>query len=222
MHADGSTLWVNISSSHLPGPAGKSAAVVQVLDVTDARQAAESLARQAHHDSLTGLPNRTLLREHLSKALERARRASTRVAVFFIDLDDFKDVNDLHGHLMGDRLLVEVAKRLDSAKRASDVAARLGGDEFVVVCGDIVSQGDVEAVSARISAALRTELLLSGQEISVQASIGLVVADGSQNVDDVMGQADEAMYAAKGRRKAQRGRSQKPFVAAQRRTSPGS
>ena len=179
-----------------------------VADVTDRRRSADELvaaqARLAHlayHDALTDLPNRLLFQEHLEQAIARARRGNQAVAVLFVDLDDFKLVNDSHGHTTGDELLRVVADRLRDAVRATDVVARLGGDEFLVLVADIDLEGAAEAaerVAANIRAALSAPVLLALGELYTHASIGasLYPAD-ADSAEELLSKADIAMYRAK-------------------------
>ena len=179
-----------------------------VADVTDRRRSADELvaaqARLAHlayHDALTDLPNRLLFQEQLEQAIARARRGNQAVAVLFVDLDDFKLVNDSHGHTTGDELLRVVADRLRDAVRATDVVARLGGDEFLVLVADIDLEGAAEAaerVAANIRAALSAPVLLALGELYTHASIGasLYPAD-ADSAEELLSKADIAMYRAK-------------------------
>ncbi len=179
-----------------------------VADVTDRRRSAAELiaaqARLAHlayHDALTDLPNRLLFQEHLEHAIARAQRGNRAVAVLFVDLDDFKLVNDSHGHTTGDELLRVVADRLREAVRATDVVARLGGDEFLVLVADIDPEGAVEAaerVAENIRAALSEPVNLTPGELYTFASIGasLYPAD-AESGEELLSRADIAMYRAK-------------------------
>ncbi len=167
------------------------------------RRAAETLAFRATHDALTGLANRTALRDRLALATLRAARSHRSCAVVFIDLDDFKLVNDSLGHDEGDRLIVEVAQRLRNAVRAEECVARLGGDEFVVVLEDLTGVEDAIDAAERVSADLSAPYSLAGLEVVVGASIG-VAPRAERYLDDVdaaLRDADLAMYSAKGRAK---------------------
>jgi diguanylate cyclase (GGDEF)-like protein/PAS domain S-box-containing protein len=175
---------------------------VLVTDVTERRAFERQLSHQAFHDPLTGLPNRALFLNRLEHALRRRDRRGP-VAVLFLDLDDFKTVNDALGHAAGDRLLVTVAERLDGALRGGDTAARLGGDEFAVLLEDIDGQEQTAAAAARILAALRAPVALPGLDLSISASIGVAVAPatGTVTADMLLRDADVAMYSAKARGK---------------------
>ncbi len=159
----------------------------------------DQLRRLATRDPLTGLLNRDQIRDRLTSALARADRNESRVAVLFLDLDRFKNVNDSLGHDAGDDLLVAVAKMLTEAIRANDSAGRLGGDEFLVVLEDIFDLEDVVLTVERIDDVLSTTFSLRSQQVRTSASIGITIyPDDGKNVGDLMRQADLAMYTAKG------------------------
>lgn len=152
----------------------------------------------AHHDSLTGLPNRTMLQDRIDLAIQQAKRAGQSAAVFMIDLDRFKHVNDSLGHHVGDRLLKEVAERLAGCVRGSDTVARLGGDEFVVSMPDVGMDDSVPVVAGKILEALEEPFMMRGQEFQLGASIGVsLYPEDADNVHDLLRTADTAMYAAK-------------------------
>ncbi len=161
------------------------------------------LAHQAFHDSLTGLPNRVLLLDRLEHALDRAGRYRNRNAVLFLDLDGFKIVNDSLGHQVGDQLLVAVAERLRVYSRPEDTIARLGGDEFAFLLEDIADQSDVARIAQRLTDALRAPFTVSGREVYVTASVGIVVSEpGEDDAARLLRDADVAMYRAKAKGKA--------------------
>ncbi len=161
----------------------------------------ERLAHQALHDPLTGLPNRTLLYDRMAQALRSTGRYGGSIALLFVDLDDFKMINDAFGHEAGDAILVDVAHRLRAEVRPSDTAARLGGDEFIVLCERLDDpESDAVAVAKRLLAALRRPFELHGKTVSISASIGIAVATGGEAPDTLVSRADGAMYRAKGRR----------------------
>jgi diguanylate cyclase (GGDEF)-like protein len=156
------------------------------------------LAHQAHHDALTGLPNRLLFEDRLRQALEAARRTRRMAAVLFIDLDRFKQINDTLGHAVGDALLVQLARRFEGCVRATDTLARRGGDEFMLVLPDVSSAQQVTRVARRLHDMLRLPFLIDGNELFVSASIGasLYPSDGEDS-DTLQRSADAAMYRAK-------------------------
>ncbi|HEY5436501.1 MAG TPA: diguanylate cyclase [Candidatus Limnocylindrales bacterium] len=162
--------------------------------------ATRELGRRALHDDLTGLPNRALFWEHLAHRLELADRRQTGFAVLFLDLDDFKVVNDTLGHAAGDRLLVDVASRLRASLRAGDTAARVGGDEFVVLLDDVATTEAAMVVAERLSEALRVPYEIGTDRRIVTASVGVAVGpDGLGTADEVVAATDGAMYEAKRR-----------------------
>jgi len=164
----------------------------------DRERAQERLARMAHFDDVTGLPNRRLFTDRLSRALGRARRHGGRVAVLFVDLDRFKPVNDTLGHAAGDRVLKAVAARVRDTVREEDTVARLGGDEFTVILEGVASRDDAVLVAERLLEATSAPLDLDGQEVAVGASIGITVypEDGA-DAAGLVRNADMAMYRAK-------------------------
>ena len=166
-------------------------------DVTERKQAQQALAHQALHDTLTDLPNRTLLRDRLERSISVARRHETSVALLFMDLDRFKEVNDTFGHHHGDVLLQQVARRLEATLRESDTVARLGGDEFAVLLPMTDAQG-AASTARRILATLRETFSLDGQSFDIDASIGIALyPDQGTDASTLMRQADVAMYRAK-------------------------
>jgi len=173
-------------------------------DVTEQRRRTEELAFRATHDDLTHLPNRTLLLDRLDAALAEAAASTTQVALLFVDLDRFKQVNDTLGHTAGDQLLIEAAGRISSVLRANDLVARLGGDEFVILCNGIPDEQQAVAAAHRIAGALeRQPFILEGVEVSVTASIGIALSAGSvaghevAHAEAILRDADAAMYRAK-------------------------
>ena len=155
----------------------------------------EELRRQALEDPLTGLANRTLFKDRVDHALERRSDDSTSIAVVFMDLDDFKTVNDSLGHAAGDELLVSVAQRIKESVRTSDTVARLGGDEFAVLLDDVE---DVAVPAHRILQALKAPIALEGKPVTVHGSVGIALHEAGQTAADLLRNADVAMYKAKG------------------------
>ena len=181
----------------LVGPDGAITGTVGLaVDVTVRRVLEEQLEHQAFHDPLTGLANRALFRDRVEHALARAARGAG-VAVLFLDLDDFKTVNDSLGHPAGDALLDAVAQRLLGATRAGDTVARLGGDEFAVLLEDTASPADAVAAADRVRAALAAPVPLAGREMRVGASLGLAHAHPGEGPAELLRNADVAMYQAK-------------------------
>jgi diguanylate cyclase (GGDEF)-like protein/PAS domain S-box-containing protein len=182
-----------------------------LLDVTDRKLAEERLAHLAHHDALTGLPNRTLFQERLSQALLHAQRNEGVVAVLYLDLDRFKSVNDTLGHSVGDALLKVVASRLTSVVRISDTVARSGGDEFIIVLADVARESDVQNIAEKVIEAFIEPYVVGRDEFFISTSVGvsLFPQDGV-DADTLVKNADAAMYQAK-----ERGRNNIQYYAAE-------
>lgn len=169
-----------------------------VSDITDRKVAQDQLERMAHYDGLTQLPNRLLLMDRIHQALAHAKRANTMVAVCYIDLDGFKAVNDIYGHEAGDKLLIEVARRLTHTLRGDDTVARLGGDEFVAVLPGLESVTQCEEVLQRTITALSEPVSLDHGTARISASVGVSFYPiTTEDVEVLLRQADQAMYAAK-------------------------
>lgn len=173
-------------------------AVVMHIDVTEQTVARQRLEYQAHHDSLTGLPNRELFQDRLGNAIAVARRNRRVLAVLFIDLDNFKSINDTLGHTMGDELLQEVARRFAGCLRECDTIARLGGDEFAVILPEIAQQENAAVLAEKLLAVLEEPVVLAEQALHVAASIGIALfPDDAGSVEELIRSADSAMYRAK-------------------------
>ncbi len=167
-------------------------------DITDVALARERISSLAYQDALTGLANRTSLGVSLEQAVQRTRRRNTRLAVVFIDLDGFKQINDAFGHDAGDALLVEVGARLRAHLRSGDLIARLGGDEFLVLLEEVQDLAPVERVAKKLLAEIARPCVIAGREANVTASIGIsVFPDDAADAAALMKHADTAMYAAK-------------------------
>ncbi|MDH4189301.1 MAG: diguanylate cyclase, partial [Betaproteobacteria bacterium] len=171
-------------------------------DVSERRELSERLEKLTTTDGLTGLPNRTLFRDRLAQAIDTARRDSGHGAVVMVmDLDHFKEVNDTLGHQCGDRVLVEVARRIGGTLRGTDTVTRLGGDEFAMLLSDTAnSKRTAEKVASKLLAELARPFSVDGRELSLNASIGIAMfPEHGDDVDTLLGRADVAMYACKGR-----------------------
>lgn len=191
-----------LSFSSIKGRSGAAGMLLAVTEVTEKHQAEERIREMAFQDALTGLPNRVLLKDRVEQALATSERNGTRTGVLFLDLDDFKHVNDTFGHDAGDELLVQVGRRLTSCLRANDTLARFAGDEFVAVLVDIKNPGEASAVAERMLGSLAERFLLPRGEVSVGASIGIALyPDHGITAQMLLNHADTAMYRAKGRGK---------------------
>jgi len=169
-----------------------------VEDITERKVAEGRVQFLAYYDSLTGLPNRALLHDRLINALANARRRGEKVALLFIDLDRFKNINDSLGHSVGDCLLQEVATRLRGLAREQDTVARLGGDEFLVVLNAITDIGDIAVVAERILKAFHCEFVVQGHSFNISCSLGVSVSpEHGEDVETLVKHADAAMYRAK-------------------------
>jgi diguanylate cyclase (GGDEF)-like protein/PAS domain S-box-containing protein len=201
-HADGTWHVVQAIAKNLIKAEAVGGLVVNYRDITEQKTLEDQLRRQAFHDELTGLPNRALFTDRLEHAISFLGPRTEPIAVLFVDLDDFKMVNDSLGHDAGDRLLVEAGKRIEKSLRPVDTVARLGGDEFAVLMEDVNPEAPLEAAS-RILASLREPLHLHRQILTISASIGIVTANSPrQTVIELLRNADLAMYAAKDNGKA--------------------
>jgi diguanylate cyclase (GGDEF)-like protein/PAS domain S-box-containing protein len=198
-----SAVMVEMHCRDLRADATVAGLVVTLRDVTERRQLERELTHQAFHDSLTGLANRVLYADRLGHALARAGRDGSVVGVLFIDLDDFKIVNDTLGHAVGDQLLVAVAERISGALRADDTAARLGGDEFAALIENVQHPDAVEETAERILQALSAPFMIDGEALHAVASIGITTTPEADNADELLRQADLALYVAKGAGKGQ-------------------
>ncbi len=207
---DGRPVDVSVTASAIPGPDGTVAAIGWVeRDVTGRRHVERMISHLAFHDPLTGLANRMLLRDRMQHSLARTRRSGELVAVIYLDLDDFKLVNDRFGHPAGDRVLQLVATRLQGLLRPEDTLARLGGDEFVVMSDAVPSMEAALTIAERIAGALAPPFEIDDRRIAVAASIGVAVGNAEVEADRLLAHADRAMYAAK----AAGGAAVAPFVA---------
>ncbi|HEX8964262.1 MAG TPA: GGDEF domain-containing protein, partial [Rhodocyclaceae bacterium] len=193
--------WIRCSGKIAErGPDGRAMRAIGTNQDSTGRKVAEQRIHQlAYYDSLTGLPNRSLLMDRLTQALSQARRFGRSLAVMFLDLDDFKRINDTLGHFAGDQLLVQVAQRLVGCVRTGDTISRQGGDEFVVVLAEIAQPGDAARVAQKIVGAMEQPFAVAGQALAVTASVGISVypVNGADDVHELMKKADIAMYAAK-------------------------
>jgi diguanylate cyclase (GGDEF)-like protein len=210
---DGRDAVLEVRSSDLRADRTVGGVVLTLRDVTEQHQLEQELKHQAYHDALTGLPNRVLFAERVADALDHARRTERTVGVLFVDLDDFKIVNDTMGHGTGDELLAAVAGRLAASVRPSDTAARLGGDEFALLIDDAPDGEAVEVFAERIVAAFTGPFTLSDAEVIATATVGVATSVDSTDADELLRHADLALYAAKTAGK-RRWRSYQPVLSA--------
>ncbi len=190
--------------------------LTHVHDTTLRHQERERLARLAHYDGLTGLANRLLLTERLDVALAGAARCGLPVGVLYLDLDDFKAVNDSLGHSAGDALLIGVARRLLGVLRAGDTAARLGGDEFLLLVENVSTEAALAEVVRRVRAGLQPPMWVDGTPVALGASIGAVLSREGDTGPTLVHRADAAMFAAKRRRRRVRLPADRRLAPAQR------
>jgi diguanylate cyclase (GGDEF)-like protein/PAS domain S-box-containing protein len=203
LHKDGRVVNVEISKSTARDVRGnKLYFVISERDVTEERMLSAQLSHQALHDPLTGLANRAVFEDRLSLAHARMRRTGGLGAVLLMDLDDFKGVNDVHGHLVGDQLLTAIAQRLELETRSSDTLCRFGGDEFLYLAEGLNSPDEADVLAVRLLEVLALPIAIAGTQLEVHASVGVVIWDG-ETVDhsEIVRNADSAMYEAKRRGK---------------------
>jgi diguanylate cyclase (GGDEF)-like protein/PAS domain S-box-containing protein len=202
---DGGEVWAIVAANPIVDGAGFAAgALALVTDISERMEAEASLVRLAHYDQLTGLPNRALFLERLGQALARAEGLGRAVAVLFLDLDNFKVINDSLGHGAGDRLLAAVAARLRSSVRVGDTAARFGGDEFAVLLEDLGDDCDATETADRVVRSLHAPVVLDGHEVCPSFSVGVATsAPNGDTPERMLRHADLAMYRAKANGKAQ-------------------
>jgi diguanylate cyclase (GGDEF)-like protein/PAS domain S-box-containing protein len=199
-HKFGHIVWALLSVTMIRDSLTDSVNLIfQIQDITDRKRAEERLLHEAFHDGLTGLPNRALFMDHLKLSVERGKRREDRLfAVLFLDLDRFKVINDSLGHMVGDQLLVGIARRLEICLRPGDTVARLGGDEFTVLLEDLMCMTEAIEVADRLQKALALPFNLNGHEVFTTVSIGIALSStGYDRPEEVLRDADTAMYRAK-------------------------
>jgi diguanylate cyclase (GGDEF)-like protein/PAS domain S-box-containing protein len=196
-HRDGHWLHAETAGTNLLDEPTVRGIVLNTRDISERKALEAQLTHQAFHDPLTGLANRVLLLDRVGHALTVGRRQRQTLAVLFLDLDDFKVVNDSLGHAAGDRLLVTIAGRLRTCVRDCDTVARIGGDEFAILIEDATDEHSASMVAERIATALRRPIVLEGQDVFMTASIGIATATDEATAADLLRNADMAMYVAK-------------------------
>ncbi len=205
VHKNRDLRWVLLSVTTVTDSLHKSAnLVLQMQDITDRKRAEEKLVHDAFHDALTGLPNRVLFMDHLKQSVQRAKRRNHfPFAVLFLDFDRFKLINDSLGHMVGDQLLIAIANSLKSSVRPGDTVARLGGDEFTILLEDLNSSEEATIIAKRLLHSLSKPFNVSDHEVFITASIGIALsAAGYEYPEDILRDADTAMYRAKSLGKA--------------------
>ncbi|MDQ3280153.1 MAG: PAS domain S-box protein [Acidobacteriota bacterium] len=191
---DGSTVWVLENVSLLEGDILEGT----LIDITDRKRAQEQMEYQAYHDALTGLPNRLLFRDRITVALAHAKRNGRSTAVMFLDLDQFKLVNDTLGHTVGDRLLQVIGARLVTCVRAEDTVARMGGDEFTILLAELNDRRGAVSVAQKVLEAIHHPVLIDEHELYVTPSLGIAIfPDDGEDAESLLKNADRAMYRAK-------------------------
>lgn len=205
----GELRFVEVHACYVEGDEGDEPLVVSVShDVTEKIRAEEILKHRAFHDSLTDLPNRALFEDRLELAIAGAKRHGSIVGIAYIDVDEFKAVNDQHGHDVGDRVLVALGERLKAGVRQIDTAARFGGDEFVVIFPQLASSTDLERVVAKLAARLGEPILVDGLSLQVTSSVGSAIFDPlNDDARSLIMRADISMYEAKRIRAAEKASS---------------
>ncbi|HEX4833314.1 MAG TPA: bifunctional diguanylate cyclase/phosphodiesterase, partial [Trebonia sp.] len=210
---DGRRVHIQARCSDLRADPSVAGLVFTLRDVTEQHELEEQLTHRAYHDALTGLPNRVLFQTHIAQQLSAVKQTGLVAGVLFIDLDDFKLVNDTMGHGVGDELLVVVGKRLSALVRDSDTAARLGGDEFALLIGDAADVAAVEAAAERLVSAFTEPFLLEDGLVTTSVTVGVATTMDSADTDELLRHADLALYAAKAAGKRQ-WRRYKPVLSA--------
>ncbi|QLG89349.1 EAL domain-containing protein [Chitinibacter bivalviorum] len=198
-HKSGEAYQITLSVTAIHDEVGKLINYVGVFtDISVLKRHEAELDRIAHYDPLTGTPNRRLLADRLNQAIAHAQRSRLAMAVCYLDLDGFKQINDQHGHAMGDEVLIEITRRLLAILRPDDTLARLGGDEFVILLTDLPQQDECQMILSRILAAVCTPMQLNKHQLNLSASIGATLFPSDPHEPDLLiRHADQAMYAAK-------------------------
>lgn len=224
-HRNGEWRWHTANASPLFDEQGKVVGIVGITrDITERKQAEARITRMAHYDALTDLPNRSLFVEMAQHALASARRQGGKIALLFVDLDNFKPVNDQYGHAVGDLLLQQVARRLTGCLRAADQVGRISGDEFIVLLHTVDRHPDAFTAADKIRAALHQPFMIEERNLQISASIGIAIfPDHGGEIGELLRHADHAMYQAKeaGRNTARLFMPDQPPLAAGKREAEG-
>lgn len=194
---DGETVWGLVSMSDIPIK-DEDLLLFAFVDITPLKEAEAEIRALANHDALTGLPSRRLLQDRIASAIARAEREKREMALLFVDLDDFKAINDTFGHAAGDKVLCEVALRLRSCVRETDTPARIGGDEFVIVVERMTDRERANRIAERVLERLTEPFIIAEDEVTIGCSIGIAVyPDNGTTSDALLKAADQAMYGVK-------------------------
>lgn len=188
----------NVYVPHLDDDGKVAGLFILAIDISDRKALEQELAHMAHHDPLTGLPNRALFEDHLQQALERTRRTGTGLALMYLDIDNFKGINDSLGHQAGDEVLKACAVRIRRCVRASDLVSRVGGDEFVVLLENLTNADDALKVGRKLVACMQEQVMVGERTVTATTSAGIALAaEGVSEAGDLIRRADGAMYQAK-------------------------
>jgi diguanylate cyclase (GGDEF)-like protein/PAS domain S-box-containing protein len=199
LRPDGSVVWVDASIAAIETEAAQPLHLCMIEDVTEKKETEALIWQQANFDALTQLPNRRMFHDRLAHDMLKSQRDGLRIAILFIDLDHFKEVNDTLGHQQGDVLLIDAARRISACVRKSDTVARLGGDEFTVILSELEDVERVESIAQNIINSLLQPFALGQEQAFVSASVGITLyPDDAHDIGDLLKHADQAMYAAKG------------------------
>ena len=199
LRKDGSIGWIESMCVPIHDEDGQTIGALGInRDITKRKNETERLQYLAHYDQLTNVPNRYLLLDRLTHLITQSTRNAQRFALFFIDVDKFKRINDTKGHIFGDQVLVEIALRLRNSIRSSDTVARFGGDEFVILFENITDKKDASTMTKTLVQALNTELIINGDKINITCSIGVAIfPDQGTTSDTLLTAADKVMYQTK-------------------------
>lgn len=200
LHKDGTIGWIESMCVPIHNEDDQIIGALGInRDITKRKNETERLQHLAHYDQLTNAPNRYLLLDRLTHLITQSKRNEQRFALFFIDVDKFKAINDTKGHVFGDKVLVGIASRLKHSIRSSDTVARFGGDEFVILFEKIADKNDVSTMTKTLVQALNDELIINGEKVSITCSIGVAIyPDDGTTTDTLLTKADRVMYQSKG------------------------
>lgn len=199
LHKDGHIGWIESMCVPILDDDGQMTGALGInRDITSRIEEKERLNNLAHYDQLTEIPNRYLLLDRVTHLIEKAERNNTEFALLYLDLDNFKGINDTRGHAFGDQVLKAIATGIKQSIRNSDTVARIGGDEFVILIEDITDKNDISMIANVLIDTLRTPLTINDDDIKVSGSIGIAVyPDDGLTTDELLASADKAMYKAK-------------------------